>query len=60
MPPKGSNSGGNTSSMTYSPSRRKRMAARRKREEARWAAKAGPVEVRNVNDSPTRAGEESQ
>jgi hypothetical protein len=48
MPPKGSNEGGNTSSMSYSPARRKRMAAKRKREERRWAMKAGPVEIRQA------------
>ena len=58
MPPKGKNTGTNTSSMSYSPSRRKRMAARRKREEERWAGKAGDVFIVGV-DAP-RWGEASE
>ncbi len=44
--------GGNGSmgAIEISPARRKRLAARRKKQEARWAAKSGPVTVRNIKD----------
>jgi hypothetical protein len=47
--------GGATSGMEYSPARAKRKAAARKGQERRWAAKAGPVEVRKIEpkDAPT-------
>jgi hypothetical protein len=35
----------------FSPEWRKRKAAQRKREEARWAARSGPVTVRKVEQS---------
>jgi len=40
--------GGNTSSTESSPARRQRMQDRAKAQSARWAAKAGPVEVRPI------------
>lgn len=41
-----------TGSVEVSPERRRRHAVRRKREEARWAAKAGPVTVTRTDASP--------
>lgn len=40
--------GGNTSSVEVSPRKRSQMAARRARQEKRWAAKSGPVETLKV------------
>lgn len=46
--------GSPTSSVEYSPARKKRMDAARRRQEKRWAAKAGPVIVRQKDpESPT-------
>lgn len=54
MAPTGKNTGSNTSSMLYSPSRRKRMKQRAKAQEARWARMAGPVITRNIRDEETK------
>ena len=43
--------GGATGGMEYSPAKAKRRAAARKGQERRWAAKAGPVEVRKVDQT---------
>ena len=56
--------GGNTGSIEQSPNRRKRRAAGRRREEARWARRAGPVVVTHlstnqVSDSLDEEGEAS-
>jgi len=45
--------GGSTSSMEYSPERIKRMNQAKARTERRWAAMAGPVEVRRVEPRST-------
>lgn len=37
--------------MEYSPAKVKRRAAARKGQERRWAAKAGPVEIRKVGEA---------
>ena len=42
--------GVSTGGIEKSPARRKREAAKRKRQEDRWAARSGPVEVRRVED----------
>jgi hypothetical protein len=42
-----------------SPERRKRAAAKRKREEKRWAARSGPVTVRFVDPATLRPQEPS-
>ena len=39
-----------TSGMEYSPERAKRTAAKRRKQQKRWDAKAGPVTVRKVGD----------
>ncbi|HWH33505.1 MAG TPA: hypothetical protein VNU01_12615 [Egibacteraceae bacterium] len=44
--------GTSTSGVEKSPARRARDAARRRRQEQSWAAKAGPVEVRRVDPAP--------
>ena len=49
--------GGATGGMEYSPGRVRRRAAARKGEERRWAAKAGPVEVHQVNKVKDAPGE---
>lgn len=51
MPPKGK-TGVPTGGMEYSPQRRKRRAQRRKAEDKRWAALAGPVVVSHIAPEP--------
>jgi hypothetical protein len=41
-----------TGSVQRSPQRVARDARRRRREEAQWAARSGPVEVRRLDDVP--------
>jgi hypothetical protein len=52
--------GGQTSSVEVSPAKAKQRRAALRRQESRWAAKAGPVEIRRVlddaNDVKTDAG----
>jgi hypothetical protein len=52
--------GGQTTSVEVSPARRRRLAQRRRREEARWAAKAGPVTVRRIDVPAAVPGEEGR
>jgi hypothetical protein len=49
----GGNKGASMGGLEKSPARRKREAVRRRREEARWAAKSGPV-VSYVDPSRVR------
>jgi hypothetical protein len=51
---------GTSMGMVNSPARTKRVRAARKRQEQRWAALAGPVEVRRKEDveAAQEAGEE--
>lgn len=49
--------GGATGGMEYSPAKAKRRAAARKGQERRWAAKAGPVEVRQADQVKDAPGE---
>jgi hypothetical protein len=42
--------GTSTGTVLRSPERRKREAKRRRRQEARWAAKSGPVVVRSMSE----------
>lgn len=51
MAPKG-HTGASLGGMDSSPARRKRRAAALRREEARWAARSGPVTVRKVTPEP--------
>jgi hypothetical protein len=51
MPPKGKNSGGNTSSMEYSPAARRRAKRKNDRLQRKFDRLAGPVTVRNVSDT---------
>lgn len=46
----GQRTGAATSSVSYSPARKKRQAAKRAAQDRRWAAKAGPVTVRRIGD----------
>ena len=49
----GNKRGGNTSSVEYSKSRKRRMDKARARQEREWAAKSGPVVVTRKGDKPT-------
>jgi hypothetical protein len=44
--------GGNTSSVEYSPARVERMNRARERQEKRWARMAGPVTIRKIEEEP--------
>ena len=46
---------GSSSTVQTSPARKKRQAAKRRAEERAWAAKASPVTVRRVGDTPERS-----
>ena len=48
---------GQSAGTEKSPERKKRDAARRKREEAKWARRSGPVTVRWVEPRPTPENE---
>ena len=52
--------GAQTGGMEKSPQRKNREAQRRRRQEAGWAAKAGPVTVRHIGDPKPAPGEDTE
>jgi len=51
----GTRAGASLGGIEMSPERRRRQAAKRKREEKRWAKKCGPVTVRFVDPATLKA-----
>jgi hypothetical protein len=49
--------GGSMNGMEVTPGRKQRQEKARRREEARWAARSGPVEVRRVGE-PVKAAQD--